>query len=397
MPFGHFPLMIERRLTERLLKLAKGFPIISVTGPRQSGKTTLVRATFSGHRYVSLESLDTRMAATEDPRRFLGDFAGDAFILDEVQRVPELLSYLQGYVDEKPRMGRVVLTGSQNFLLMEGITQTLAGRAAVEHLLPFEQSELGTNARSADEAMVLGGYPPVFDRHLDPSDFYPAYIETYVERDVRSIRNIGDLNQFRKFLRLCAGRTGQLLNLSALGNEAGMDHKTVQSWISVLEASFVVFRLLPHHRNWNKRLVKQPKLYFLDTGVACSLLGIRDAATLATHPLRGALFETYIVSEALKFYHHRGIRPPLSFWRDHSDTEVDLLIELAGTILPCEIKSGETVTEGMLAGLKKFEKITEAPLARSRLVHGGTASISRTIADVFPWNRLDWPTGLLPK
>lgn len=371
------------------MKLAKGFPVISVTGPRQSGKTTLVKATFPRHTYINLENLDTRLSATEDPRRFLRELVGKKVILDEVQRTPELFSYLQEHVDNHVKAGGLILTGSQNFLLLEGVTQTLAGRTAVEHLLPFEQSEVGTDA-SLDETLLKGSYPPLFDRDLEASDFYPAYLETYVERDVRSVRNIGNLALFRKCLQLCAGRTGQLLNLSALGNEVGVDHKTIQAWISVLEASFILFLLRPHHQNWNKRVVKQPKLYFLDSGVVCSLLGIRKAVDLAVHPLRGSIFETYVIADAYKSLHHRGIKPPLSFWRDHSGNEVDLLVEAGGKLDAYEVKSGETVTDSFFHNLRKFQEIADGSLRGKNVVYGGEHSTSRKHGKLQCWRKSDW-------
>lgn len=383
--------MIPRMLSSRLMKLAKGFPVLSVTGPRQSGKTTLVRALFEAHAYLSLENLDVRQAAEEDPRRFLEPYKTRGVILDEVQRVPTLFSYLQEQVDTSGNMGGVVLTGSQNFLLLESITQSLAGRTAVEHLYPFTQAEVvELQPDTLDEVILKGSYPPLFDRELDPADFYPAYLETYVERDVRSIRNIGNLSLFRKFLMLCAGRTGQLLNLSALGNEVGVDYKTIQSWISVLEASFLIALLRPHHRNWNKRVVKQPKLYFLDTGVVCSLLGIRSAKELASHPLRGALFETYVISDAFKTFQHRGQRPPLTFWRDHGGREVDLLIESSGGLTAVEIKSGATASPAFFQHLERFQSFARDAVETSKVIYGGEESRPHRRADLVSWRELQW-------
>jgi predicted AAA+ superfamily ATPase len=381
--------MIPRTLSSKLLSMADGFPVLTLTGPRQSGKTTLVREIFPNYAYLSLENLDVMAAAKEDPRRFLGTYKDTGVIIDEAQRVPELFSYLQGIVDESGLMGRYILTGSQNFLLLEQISQSLAGRTAVLHLLPFTREELiaaGRAPTDLDSTLFEGSYPPVYDRPVTAVDFYPAYTETYLERDLRSMKNIGDLSLFRKFLMLCAGRTGQLLNMSALGNEIGIDHKTVASWISVLEACFVVFLLQPHHRNWNKRLVKQPKLYFYDTGLLCSLLGLRSSNELAGHHMRGGIFECYIIAEYIKSRHHRGQRPNAYFWRDHSGHEIDLLIENGARLRAVEIKSAETLHNSFFDGLKWFAHTSGLEADDCQLVYGGNLKQSRQAGEVIPWN-----------
>lgn len=388
--------MIRRTLTEKLKQLVTGFPVLSLTGPRQSGKTTLVRGTFPDYAYLNLENLDTLAAAEEDPRRFLEAHRERGAIIDEAQRAPHLFSYLQGIVDESGHMGRYVLTGSQNFLLLEKISQSLAGRTALLHLLPFSRSELVTSnaaPRELDTALFQGNYPPVYDRPVDAPDFYPAYIETYLERDLRSIKNIGDLSLFRKFLILCAGRTGQLLNMKALGNEVGVDHKTIASWISVLEASFIIFLLRPHHRNWNKRVVKQPKLYFYDTGLLCSLLGLRKPEDLASHHMRGSIFECYVIAEHTKASYHRGMRPNAFFWRDHSGHEVDLLIEAGPKLSAVEIKSGSTLTPSFFDGLKWFAKTSGVNRDDCMLVHGGNSRQSRETGEAIPWHEWGIKTG----
>ena len=365
--------------------------MVSLTGPRQSGKTTLVKAAFPDHDYLSLEDLDTMAAATEDPRRFLRSHAESGVIIDEAQRVPELFSYLQGIVDESRQLGRFILTGSQNFLLLEKITQSLAGRTAVLHLMPFGMSEIvGTEhfSETLDDAMFRGAYPPLFDRPLSPTDFYPSYIETYVERDVRSIKNIGDLNLFRKFVMLCAGRVGQLLNLSSLGNEVGVDHKTIRSWLSVLEAKFIVFLLQPYPQSWNKRIVKQPKLYFYDTGLLCSLLGLREPGDLANHHMRGNIFECFVIADHVKQRMHLGERPSAYFWRDHVGHEVDLLVESGSDIEAVEIKSGETITNDIFKGLKWFANHVGLDSDRCTLIHGGTQAQDRMHGRVVPWNQI---------
>ncbi|MFP4069850.1 MAG: ATP-binding protein [Opitutales bacterium] len=362
---------------------------MTLTGPRQSGKTTLLRHLFKDHAYVNLENLDVRAEAEEDPRGFLRRHA-EGVVLDEAQRVPALFSYVQSLVDESGEMGRFILSGSQNFLLMESVSQSLAGRAAVLHLLPFSIGELPPEPeQSLDRRLLSGGYPPLYDRRLEAGEFYPSYLETYVERDVRGLRNIGNLSQFRKFLLLCAGRSGQLLNLTALGNEVGVDHKTIQSWISVLEAGFLVYRLPPYHRSWNKRVVKQPKLIFLDTGVLCALLGIRGENDLRTHPLRGAIFESWVVSEALKHQMNRGLRPALYFWRDHSGHEIDLLIEEAGRARVIEIKSGETVVASWMEGVKWLQKVAGEQLETAAVIHGGDRSTQRHDVEVISWRQAE--------
>lgn len=383
--------MIPRKLQEKLHELAKGFPVISLTGPRQSGKTTLVKAVFKDHHYVNLENTDTMVAIQEDPRLFLSTYQDSGVIIDEAQRAPELFSYLQGIVDASKKMGRFILTGSQNFLLLENITQSLAGRAAVVHLFPFTSSEIEPADlldNNLDKTMFKGMYPPVYDRPVDPTDFYPSYIETYLERDVRSLKNIGNLALFRKFLQLCAGRVGQLLNMTSLGNELGVDHKTIRSWLSVLEASFIIFFLQPYHRNWNKRLVKQPKLYFFDTGLLCSLLNLRRSEDLNIHHLRGNIFENYTISEHVKEQFHDGNRPSSYFWRDHSGHEVDLIIEQGATIKAVEIKSTTTLNPELFDGLRWFSKQTDLSSDKCVLIYGGNESQTRKSGRVLPWQQI---------
>lgn len=382
--------MIPRILSEKLAELAKGFPVICLTGPRQSGKTTLVKDVFKEYAYVSLENIDTMTAAKEDPRRFLTPYQNSGLIIDEAQRVPDLFSYLQGVVDSSGQMGRYILTGSQNFLLLEKITQSLAGRAGILHLMPFSASEVesaGLLAPSLDEVLFKGMYPPLFSRPVSPADFYPSYIETYLERDVRSMKNIGDLALFRKFVLLCAGRVGQLVNLTSLGNEVGVDHKTIRAWLSVLEASFIVFQLRPYHRSWNKRVIKQSKLFFYDTGLLCSLLGLRKASDLATHHLRGSIYENYVIAEHIKQQYHSGIRPSAFFWRDQSGHEVDLIIEEGETIKAVEIKSSETVNSELFDGLRWFCGQTGLTPADCTLVYGGAEEQARSAGRVLPWNQ----------
>jgi len=364
------------------------FPVVSLTGPRQSGKTTLVRALFPHYEYVNFENLNDRAAAEEDPIRFLNAFVTKGVIIDEVQKLPELFSYLQVVVDESKKMGKFILTGSQNFLLLEKITQSLAGRVAVLHLMPFGLNELdqaGLVPEEIDRLLFSGTYPVLYDRPMNASDYYPSYIQTYIERDVRSIKNIGDLAVFQRFVRLCAGRTGQLLNLSSISNELGINYKTVSSWISVLEASFIVFLLKPHYKNFNKRIVKQPKLYFFDTGLLCSLLDIQSFDQLRSHYLRGNIFETFIVAEYIKQRFHSGNRTNAFFWRNSTGHEIDMLIDEGDTFRAVEIKSGETLADNFFKGLRYFRKISGLPQENCYLIYGGTKDYARESGHVLGW------------
>jgi uncharacterized protein len=383
--------MILRQTTPALLQLAEGYPVLALTGPRQSGKTTLARACFADHPYVSLENPAEREYALDDPAGFLGRHP-EGMIIDEVQRCPELFSWLQGIVDERGRPGQFILTGSLQFGLMTSITQSLAGRVAMITLLPFTAAELKTGdwlPGTLDEMLFTGSYPPIYDRRLDPGIWYANYVQTYIERDVRQLINVRDLNQFQRFLRLCAGRTGQLLNLSALGEEVGVTHNTAREWISVLEASFIIHRLPPFHRNFKKRLIKTPKLYFYDSGLASWLLGIENAGQLSTHPLRGALFETWAVAELLKMRLNTARPSNLSFWRDRAGHEVDLLVEQGDRVLAVEIKSGATVTRDSLRGLEKWRDIAGAAAGPSLLVYGGLEAQSRQNIELLPWNGIE--------
>jgi len=383
--------MIPRTLHKVLLQRAALFPIVSLSGPRQSGKTTLVRAVFPDHAYLNLENLDVQAAAAEDPRGFLLRLKEQGGIVDEAQKVPALFSYMQQLADETERMGAFVLTGSQNFLLNEAITQSLSGRTAIVRLLPLDIQELENASLAPDQlskSLYSGCYPALFDRAIPAEIYYPSYLQTYVERDVRSLKNIGNLHLFQRFLRLCAGRIGRLVNLATMGAELGIDAKTVRSWLSVLEASYMIFFLEPYFNNFNKRLVKSPKLYFFDTGVVCSLLGLNSPDQIDGFYLRGQLFENFVVSEYVKMRIHAGQEPRVFFWRDSSGTEIDLLIDTAGQLYAVEIKAGMTVNDDFFAALRKFRKYSGLPAENCFLLYGGEERIQRKAASVLGWRSI---------
>jgi hypothetical protein len=382
-------MMIPRIAMQYLRRLSKGWPVVAVTGPRQSGKTTLVRAVFPAKSYVSLEDPDQMAFARQDPRGFLARFPGGA-ILDEVQRCPELFSYLQTRVDAMEKMGLFVLTGSQQFGLLSGITQSLAGRAALLQLLPLSVDELkkgNKEVKSPDVLLYQGGYPPLYSRRVSPASWYANYVMTYIERDVRQLINIKDLSVFRRFLKMCAARTAQLLNLSSLANDCSITHNTAKAWISVLEASYLVFLMHPHHKNFGKRLVKTPKLYFYDTGLAAWLLGIEDAKHMAIHSMRGELFESFIISEMLKARFNKGQPSNLFFWRDNTGNEVDVLIEKGEALSAVEIKSGQTATEDYFTSLVKWRRISGSA-GKQYLIYSGSEQYTRSHITLLPWNRI---------
>lgn len=378
--------MIPRRLEKKLKHLLRLFPIVSVTGPRQSGKTTLVQHAFPKLPYVSLEDPDNNLFATNDPRGFLDNFNKGA-IIDEAQRVPELFSYLQGFVDNDQNV-KFVLSGSQNFLLSERISQSLAGRVGILNLLPFSMYELRTAkllGASFETVAFKGFYPRMFDRNISPNDFYPNYVQTYVERDVRQIINVTDLHTFSVFLKLCAGRAGQLLNLSEISNDSGMTVNTIKSWINLLETSYIVFRLYPHHRNFNKRLIKMPKLYFYDTGLLCYLLNIKNATQLKSHYAKGAIFENLIITELQKRRFHTQYDQDMYFWRDHKGREIDLILDQGETLVPIEIKSGVTKKGNYFDGLDYWNHLSGNNSKKSYVIYGGKEDQVRSSGKLLGW------------
>ena len=380
--------MIPRKILPHLKQSLSYFPVISLTGPRQSGKTTLLRAEFPEYTYLSLENPDIREYAQADPIGFLAQYR-NRVIIDEAQKVPHLFNYLQGIVDETNKPGQYILSGSQNFLLHKHITQSLAGRVAVHRLLPFDLPELQSAQLLADqweEAVVKGSYPRIFDVGIPPDQYYPSYLDTYVSRDIEEIVNIRNVNLFTTFVKLCAGRIGQVLNLSSLATDAGIDQTTAREWLTLLESSYLAFTLQPYHRNFSKRLIKRPKLYFYDSGVAASLLGIKTKEQLSTHYLRGNLFENLIISDSIKQSYHQGSHPSCYFWRDSHGNEVDLLVDHAGKLDIFEIKSGKTINQDYFKGLRYMTKIAPEAIANKTVIYGGTASQLRTEANVLPWN-----------
>lgn len=377
--------MIARAMESKAIALSQKYPFVVITGPRQSGKTTLAKTAFPDYRKVSLEDIDNRMFASQDPRGFISTYP-DRTIIDEVQRVPSLLSYLQTHCDDVGRDGMYILTGSQNLQLMEAVDQSLAGRVGLLHLLPFSKSEMeagGILPQSIDEKLLYGCYPRLYDKGIAPDDYYPNYISTYVERDLRSLKDISDLGKFVRFLKLCAARVGQLLNKSSLANDCGISVPTIDSWLSILESSYILFPLKPDHCNYSKRLVKAPKLYFYDTGLACSLLEIKTPAQMNTHYLRGNLFENMVISDFMKNDYNKGIiEPSVSFWRDSAGNEVDLLHRDGNKEDAYEIKSAETFNESFLKGLKYWSKLSGAEASDLHVIYGGRTPMMRSDASV---------------
>jgi uncharacterized protein len=382
--------MIKRILSKKILETAKVSPLIGIVGPRQSGKTTLVKEIFPKYSYVNLEQPDIRLYAQNDPKAFLAQYDNHV-ILDEVQRVPELFSYLQVKVDNDKKMGQYILTSSQHFLMMQSITQSLAGRISVFNLYPLSYEELkNANKQKKDifEQIWYGGYPRLYDQEISPLTWLNNYIQTYIDRDVSLISQITNLKTFETFLQVIAGRTGQLLNLSSLGSELGISHNTVKAWINLLETSGIVYLLQPFFSNISKRLIKSPKIYFTDTGLVCRLLGIENSTQLNTHPLYGSIFETHVVIEYLKYYLNRGTFPNIYFWRDKKGLEADLYKNLPGSKTEIfEIKSSQTIPENAFGKLKQIQSITNNN-SQLNIIYGGDENQNRTAGKIIGWSSL---------
>lgn len=381
--------MFFKRDIASIIERYKKFPVIAILGPRQSGKTTLVREIFKNYIYVNLENPEIREYAKSDPNRFLRKYENlHGLIIDEFQYVPELLSYIQIQADEKRRPGYFVITGSQNFLMNQAITQSLAGRVGILTLLPLSLHELKSNnlISEIDQAIFNGSYPRLYHEEILPIDMYPSYIQTYIERDVRQIEHIGDILIFQKFMRLCAARIGQELNISEISTQAGVDQRTIKNWISILESSYILFLLKPYHNNFNKRLVKSPKLYFYDTGLACSLLDIKTLESLSLSSYRGPLFECLMVSDFYKQFYNQALSPALYFWRDaNGRIEVDCLIDTGDKVIAIELKSGETIQPIYFKGLLEWNKISASKSEDNFVIYGGKLDQERNSGRIFSW------------
>jgi predicted AAA+ superfamily ATPase len=381
----------HRKQATKLKQLAASFPIISLIGPRQAGKTTLAKLTFPDYTYVSLEDLDNRSYANSDPRGFLAQYS-EKVIIDEAQRSPDLFSYMQTKVDEFDLPGQYILIGSAHLTLLEQLTQSLSGRAALMKLLPLSLAELvdiKSLKKNCIEQLFYGFYPRIYKHHIDPTDWYPSYIQTYLEKDVRTIINVRNLTTFKRFLSLCAGRHGQILDITELANDCGIARQTVSDWLSILEASFILYLLPSFHKNFNKRLIKSPKLYFYDSGLVCSLLRIENADQLRTHYLRGAIFEGFVITEIIKHRHNHGLEPHVYYWREKNKHEIDCIIEEANKLISIEIKSGETINNEFFKGLEYWQSLTGFTAEDSWLIYAGDKNQKRTYGNVLGWSALE--------
>lgn len=384
--------MINRDAEQNLRLLASQFKAVAIVGPRQSGKTTLAKLTFPTKQYVSLENPANRRFAIEDPNGFLATYI-DGAIIDEIQRVPDLFSYLQQILDETNETGKFILTGSNNFLLQENISQSLAGRIAYLTLLPFSMNEIGLIDNTLTN-ILKGFYPPIYDQPVEFSSWLGNYISTYIERDVRQLKNISNLDSFGRFIRLCAGRTGQLLNMSSIAVDAGVDYKTIGSWLSVLESSYIIYRLQPHFKNFNKRIVKMPKNYFYDTGLLCYLLEIKSEEQLKLHPLWGNIFENFVINEIVKKKINFNSRCNLFFWRDSLGHEIDLIVENGLSLYPVEIKSGQTISSEYFKNLNFWKSLTGSEPAT--IIYNGIEPQKRSTGqEVISWKTI-YSTNQIP-
>ncbi len=388
--------MINRDLTKKIKKYIKNYPVVALVGPRQSGKTTLLKNLFSEIKYVSLEDLDVRIFAESDPRGFLNTYKPPV-IFDEVQKVPQLFSYIQTEVDKNNKAGQYILSGSQNFNLIEKITQSLAGRVGILTLLPLSVNEIKKNKLSLntlEKAIFTGFYPRIWDKKINPTDWYLNYIQTYIERDVRQIKNISNLSLFQRFVKLCAGRSGQILNLSSLANDCGINHNTIRSWLSILETSYIIYFLTPFYKNFNKRLIKSPKIYFYDTGLVCSLLGIENQHQIIAHSQKGALFETFIISEFVKKSYNQGKKFNGFYISEKNGHEIDLFFEDNNQFKAVEIKSGATVSDNYFGNIKYWQKNIRLEQKNSYVIYGGDENQKRTNAQVLSWRNFIEHEGL---
>lgn len=384
--------MFPRELEKKIKETAQSYPVIALTGPRQSGKTTLVKELFGKeYKYVNLENIDLRTYAQNDPRAFLEEYKGN-LIIDEVQNVPDLFSYIQVMVDDSNRPGQFILTGSQNFLLLEKISQSLAGRVAIFHLLPLSINELkksNLTLPNLEELLFTGFYPRIYDKNLNPKEWYSNYLLTYVERDVRTLKNINDLGTFQIFLKMCAARTGQLLDLTSIGNDCGISHNTVKDWINILEASFIIFLLRPHYKNFNKRLVKSPKIFFYDSGLLCHLLGIESPEQINTHYLRGGIFESFIISEIIKYRTNKNKDSNVYFWRDKYGHEIDCIIENQKGLTPIEIKSAKTINDNFFDGLNYWNNLSKNTKENTYIIYAGNENQTRSNGKIISWQNIE--------
>ncbi|HNR90246.1 MAG TPA: ATP-binding protein [Spirochaetota bacterium] len=380
--------MVERTVSRKVLDLVSQYPVITITGPRQSGKSTLCRMLFPDREYVSLEDPDERSMAHSDPRQFLKRFP-DGAVIDEVQRAPDLLSYIQTIVDTAGRDGMFILTGSQQFELLHHVSQSLAGRTALVRLLPFSLDEAygAQKIPHVERVIHTGFYPRIFDKKLNPTEAMSFYVSMYIERDLRMLVNVRDLSRFGTFLKLCAGRIGQVLNLSSLGNDCGINHSTARSWISILEASYIITLLHPYYKNFNKRLIKSPKLYFHDTGLACYLLGIHDHRQVASHPLKGMLFESLIIAELMKARSNQVKPDNLYYFRDNTGNEVDVVIDHGTFLDQVEIKSGHTTSDDFFKGIRYFSRISTM-VRKSYIIYGGDKRYEHRDAEIVGWKQM---------
>ncbi|MBM3893408.1 ATP-binding protein [Candidatus Dependentiae bacterium] len=385
-------MIISRDLQPHLLKAATHFPVVAILGPRQSGKTTLAKLTFAEYTYLSLEDFDTRERIARDPRAFLADCnSAKGVILDEFQHVPQILSYIQTYVDEKEQNGFFVLTGSQNFLVNESITQSLAGRIAIMTLLPLSAHEIqqaGLLPMRYEPVVTTGFAPVLWGKQVPPVDWYRGFLTTYIERDIRQIKNIKDLSLFKTFMALCAGRIGQQLNVTTIANDCGITVQTARNWLSLLDATYITFPLMPFYKNFNKRITKTPKLYFYDTGLAAYLLSLTPEL-VERGSMRGPLFEAFVIAELMKGFHNRNLEPRLFYWQDQTGNEVDCLIGTPLQQHAIEIKAGMTVSQDYFKGLSIYKNLAGDELQSRHVVYAGDQAYDSCGTNITPWDQVD--------